>query len=68
MVVGALTVIASIVRIKTRSRKPMDDTLKAAAEQVKQQLRDKVEAIKGDPQVAELLKLQKGLNSLEVLE
>ena len=43
----------------------MDDTLKAAADQVKQQLRDKVEAIKADPQMAEVLKLQKGLNSLE---
>jgi hypothetical protein len=45
----------------------MDDTLKAAAAQVKQKLRDQVEAIKSDPRMAEVLKLQKGLNSLEDL-
>jgi len=45
----------------------MDNPLKAAAEQVRQQLQDKVEAIKSDPQMAEVLKLQKGLNSLEDL-
>jgi hypothetical protein len=45
----------------------MSDTLRDAAKAVRQQLDEKVAAIKSDPAMAEVLKLQAGLNALESL-